>query len=360
MRIDTINTHAEFDVLRANWESVYSVDPEGQFFLSWIWLSQLFARRPRKWRVLAAAAEAGDSNYVAFLPLRLKTRFSKSRQRKVPEIYMAGNFWADYTGFICHPDHEEDAIPALARHLRDEMSWERLHLENICASDRRLELFKSQFPAAEFRTTYRNRTSKTDGINLLVCPTVALPATFDDYLQLRISANTRQKIRRFMRQIDAADDLRIVESVPSTRERDIDVLTRFWQHRWAERKGDQVEVMAQKYHRILEQGLEAGIMHMSLLLDRDRPVALNASFVDRGKRCMLFYVTARDMAWRRLPAGLVLHACNIRWAIEQGMQEYHLLRGDEQYKHSLGGTDRSIACIRIERRRRSKGKADSR
>ena len=360
MRIDTVSTHAEFDDLRANWESVYSVDPEAQFFLSWIWLSQLFARRPRKWRVLATAAAAGDSNYVAFLPLRLKTRFSKSRQRKVPEIYMAGNFWADYTGLICHPDHEEDAIPALARHLRDEMSWERLHLENICASDRRLDLFKSQFPAAEFRTTYRNRTSKTDGINLLVCPTLALPATFDEYLQQRISANTRQKIRRFMRQIDAADDLRIVESVPATRERDIDVLTQFWQRRWAERKGDQVEVMAQKYHRILEQGLEAGIMHMSLLLDHDRPVALNASFVDREKRCMLFYVTARDMAWRRLPAGLVLHAYNIRWAIEQGMQEYHLLRGDEQYKHSLGGTDRSIACVRIERRRRSKGKADSR
>jgi len=66
------------------------------------------------------------------------------------------------------------------------------------------------------------------------------------------------------------------------------------------------------------------------------------------------------MSWQRLPAGLALHAYNIRWAIEQGMQEYHLLRGDERYKHSLGGTDRSIACIRIERRRQRKRTGDSR
>lgn len=202
-RIDVINTKAAFDELRTNWDAVCSVDPEAQFLLSWIWLSQLFERRPRNWVVLAARA-ADDSDYVAFLPLRLKTRFSKSRQRRVPQIYVAGNFWADYTGFVCDPDREDEAIPALARHLRDEMSRERLHFENIRASEPRLDLVKSQFPAAEFRTTYRNRTSKTDGINLLICPSVILPATFDEYLQRCVSTNTRQKIRRFMRHTDVS------------------------------------------------------------------------------------------------------------------------------------------------------------
>ena len=352
MRIDVIDTYQDFEALRQNWDTLYTVDPEAQFFLSWIWLSQLLTRRPKNWCVLAATGAESHGDYVAFLPLRLKNRFSQSRQRQVREIYMAGNFWADYTGLICHPDHEEQAIPALAGYLRDHMRWSRLHLEFIRASDRRLALFTGEFPSKQFRTTYRNRTSKVDGINNLICPSVALPGSFDEYLQQCVSSNTRQRIRRFLRQVEAADDLAIVESVPQTRERDLDALAHFWRARWADRKGDKVDVMAGKYRRIVEQGLEAGIVHLVLLTENVRPVAVHASFVDRVKQCMLFFVTARDLAWQRLPSGLVLHAHNIQWAIEQGLQEYDLLRGDERYKHSLGATDRTIACIRIERRRR--------
>jgi len=350
MHVDVIDTYDRFDKLQVNWDSVYSVDPEAQFFLSWIWLSQLFTRRPKNWCVLAASPTAGDSDYVAFLPLRLKKRFSKSRQREVREIYMAGNFWADYTGIICHPDYEEGAIPALARHMRDEMSWARLHLENIRASDKRLALFTGEFPAGQFRKTHRNRTSKVDGLDNLICPSVALPDSFDEYLRLRISANTRQKIRRYSRQLDATDDLRIVTSLPETRERDLDALADFWRLRWADRKGDKVTVMAQKYRRIVEQGLEAGIIYLTLLLESDRPVAVHASFVDREKQHMLFFVAGRDLSWNRIPPGLMLHAHSIQWAIEHGMRHYDLLRGNEQYKYSLGATDSSIACIRIERR----------
>ncbi|MBT8447435.1 MAG: GNAT family N-acetyltransferase, partial [Gammaproteobacteria bacterium] len=157
MRIEVIDTNEGFNRLRANWERLYAQDPEAQFFLSWIWLSQLIERRPDNWCVLAVAQVDAADEYVAFLPLRLKSRFSKSLQIGLPEIYMAGNFWADYTGFVCPPGHEHDAIPALARHLRDEMSWERLHLENIRASQWRLALFTGQFPDKRFRITHRNR-----------------------------------------------------------------------------------------------------------------------------------------------------------------------------------------------------------
>lgn len=348
MHVDVIDTFEEFKRLRLNWDSLYAIDSEAQFFLSWIWLSQLFLRRPDSWCVLAAKPSQGDLDYVAFFPLRPMTRFSKSRDEYINEIYMGGNFWADYTGLICHPDFEQAAIPAFSEHLKS-MSWVRLHLESFRASDQRLALLTDQFAARDFRKSYRNRTSKVDGINNLISPFICLPASFDEYLQTRVSANTRQKIRRFLRKIDSSDDLSIDASTPSTREQDLDALISYWKNRWAERKGKKIDTLASKYRRILEQGLEEDIVYMPVLRHNNRPISILASFIDIEKKSLLYFVAGRDPSWSVLPAGLVLHAHNIRWAIENRIHIYDLLRGDEQYKYSLGAEDRLIVCIRIER-----------
>jgi len=347
MLIDIIEEIVEFERLQSNWDSVYAADPESQFFLSWIWLAQLLTRRPENWCVLAARQTASSDDYVAFLPLRLSKRFSKSRNATVDEVHMCGNHWADYTGLICRPEFDESAIPALATYLK-KMNWAKLHFENIRASDRRIELLTRPFASSEFRTSYRKRTSETDGTNNLICPVVTLPGNLDDYLQDILSAKTRQKYRRFMRKVDASSDIEIVESRIETRERDLDALASFWKARWISRKGKKVDILAGKYRKIVEQGLEGNIVYLSLLLVSGRPVAAHASFVDKEKMCLLFFVAGRDISWNGLPSGFILHIDTIRWAIENGLQTYDLLRGNEPYKYSLGATDKRVVCILVE------------
>jgi len=75
-----------------------------------------------------------------------------------------------------------------------------------------------------------------------------------------------------------------------------------------------------------------------------------AQYVDANKKTLLFFASARNPAVNELPVGLLLHASSIRWAIEQGMQVYDLLRGDESYKYSLGATDTTIASTVIFRK----------
>lgn len=349
MHIDIIDELDKFLALRTNWESVYADDPEAQFFLSWIWLAQLFSRRPKEWLVLAAKRDRADADYVAFFPLRPRTRYSKSRKKDVHEVYLAGNFWADFTGYLCRPDNADEALRSFADCIKA-MPWSSLHLENIRSSTGRLRTFTNEFPTAEFRQTRRNRTSNVDGIDNLICPTVELPNCFEGYLNDCVSANTRQKIRRYSRKLETSADLRIVETVSETRDRDLDAFAAFWRTRWADRKGKKVGLLAKKYRRILEQGLEGGILHMPILLDRGAPVAVHASFIDAEKRSLLFFVAGRDLSWNAVPAGLLLHAYSIRWAIENGFHNYELLRGNEKYKYSLGATETFVSCIRIERR----------
>ena len=67
LRTDVIDDYEDFEELRPNWEALYLIDPDAQFFLSWDWLSQLFMREPdRIFFILAVRPDAENSDYVAF------------------------------------------------------------------------------------------------------------------------------------------------------------------------------------------------------------------------------------------------------------------------------------------------------
>ncbi len=348
MQTTIITCYNEFAKLQDNWNAVYIADVEAQFFLSWDYLAQVFARHKDNWCVVAVGPASTPANYYAFMPLRLRKRYSKSRDRQVTEVHMAGSLsWADYTGFICRPDYEQ-AIARLGVAVRD-IHWQRLYLKNIRASEARLSLFMSHFEAPDFRCKYRTRTSATDGINLLISPRADLVDSFDAYLSSKLSSNTRQKIRRILRKVESTEQLEIIESATAHHGRDIDAVIALWKLRWSERKGDNVESLARQYGEILRQSSAAGNLYMPMLWHAGKPVAGVASFVDWQKKTLLFFVAGRDENFAVVPAGLALHAHSIRWAIENGLQTYDFLRGDEDYKYSFGATDQHIKYIVVDR-----------
>ena len=342
VRIDLIENFEALEEVERNWHAVYGSDPESHFFLSWPWLSQTLKHRAAGWRILAAH---DGSDYVAFFPLRLCVRFSKRRGVFVNEIEMAGSFgWADYTGFICHPDHEAGAIPSLSARLL-EMHWSKLDLRHLRLSDRRFSLFMSAFDEARFAVEDRAAEHETQSVNNEICPYVDLPDDFDRYLAKKVSANTRQKLRRLLRQVDGSADLRVTLATAETLERDLDVLAGFWRVMWADRKGEKVEHLAGRYREILRQGFEAGLLYMPVLWRRDVPLGALGSFIDRQKKELLYFVGGRDESSDDPPPGLVLHAHSIRWAIANGLRTYDFLRGNEAFKYSFGATDRRIRNI---------------
>lgn len=342
MRIDIITTYTQFEKLKINWNAVYERDPEAQFFLSWVWLSQVLRQHVDDWSILAVKVENGSSYYVAFFPLYLKTLWSKNKKVFCNEIHMLGRiFWADYTGFICHPDYEQSAIPELATQLQ-KMHWRTIYLKNISASDQRLDLFIAQFDKDKFFIKNCNNISSIEKNNLLICPYVNLPDDFDTYLTENMSTKTRQKLRRFMRKFEASNTLKISYSTPETYEQDLDILIHFWKKKWAQRKGKNIEELAKKYRKILRQGLLSGTVHLPILWQSNTPKGALASFVDWQKKRLLFFVAGRDELFNTPPPGLLLHAYNIRWAIKNGIKTYDFLRGNERYKYSYGVQENRI------------------
>ena len=349
MNLDTIDNFADFEKLESTWNAVYAADPDAHYFLSWGWMRQLFIEDSYNWCVLAVRPAQRANAYVAFFPIRRRVRYSKSAQRFYGEIQMAGSIsWADYTGFICHPEHEA-AIATFGAHLR-KMGWRRLTLKNFRAPEARLKSFVSALEGPDFHHDDRQRIEKTDKTNLLVCPYVELAEDFDAYLAQKLSSNSRQKVRRFLRKIDQSDELKFTVATAETVERDIEIVVAFWRKRWAKRKGAGLDELAGTYRNILLQAWSDNALFLPILWRGSQPLGGLGSFVDRQKSALMFFVAGRDESCNEPPPGMVLHAHSIRWAIENGLRTYDLLRGDEAYKYSFGATDRHIKYIVVSAR----------
>jgi hypothetical protein len=351
MEVDAVDTDTSFDLLKDNWELVHAQDPEADYFLSWRWLAQVFRANPGRWRVLAVRPGEDQGGYVCFLPLRLKVSWSTSRQQFQTEIDAAGRLsWAQYTGFVCLPEWEETALAAVGEQLRT-LPWSYFKLKNCSSSDRRIEWFLHGFEEADYEVSYSQALINDGTVDNLECPFITLPADFDTYLQTSVSANTRQKIRRFWRRTEQSADLRFTVTAPEEFDRNLNLLIELWLRKWTPVRGrDVAQEIAAKYREILTQSRACNAVFLPVLWRNQLPLGALAHIVDHDKKRMFFIAAGRDEEASDPFIGLLLHAYSIRWAIENGISVYDLCHGNEPYKYSLGGQGRRIKRLVIRRR----------
>lgn len=341
MRIDIIDTVAGFDAVRDNWDQVYRDDPDAQHFLSWTWLKDFLAHRGR-WFVLALRERQRDARYVAFLPLRLLTKLDEQSGLFYDEIVMGGNYSADYTGLLVMPGYEQKAIDGFAAYLKQQ-NWTHLRLEHFSGpAERREKMITAlQGPLVMFRD---NAPTSKDNIDNTICPVVFLPESWDDYLEQKMSSQTRQKLRRFLRKLDGDEGYRITMATPDTIDRDLGILFDFWRTRWTERKGaERTERLINSTREMLMDCFRSGTLDVPVFWFGEQPLGVLANIIDRPKKTILFYITGRDENWRTPSPGLVLHGYCIRRAIEDGFRFYDFLRGNEAYKYAFGADERRIS-----------------
>jgi hypothetical protein len=347
MQIDVISDMQTLSSLQDNWDGVYEGDPEAQFFLSSVWLFKRLERLDSPWFVLAAKPNGDSTTYVAFFPLRLRLKMRNDGEF-YNEITMAGTPAADYTGFICTPDCQHDAIRAFANHLRT-LNWADLNLTNLLASDQRLYSFLSCFPKDSFRTGVAPQVN-TDGIDNCVCPRVKLPRDWESYLGNALSPNMRQKVRRFLKQVETSGEFRITHTAAGTVEYDIETLLRLWEAKWGARKGERMESIRKVARVMLKDCFDSGSLFLPVLWKGGVPIGALASLIDTKNRSLLFYMGGRLEGLNNPSPGLVLHAYSIRTAIAAGFTTYDFLRGNEAYKYSFGAEERHVKCIVVRTR----------
>ncbi len=342
MYVDVIEGHSDFEACRENWDRVYEADPEAQFFLSWQWLSDWLTLHPTIWFVLAAKRNQGDAEYVAFLPLRMRTSFDK-KDGFYNEICLAGDGFSDYAGILTRPECEAEVVPAFTEYMKRKLNWGRFRLENLTMSDRRRRLFVRAFDKIRFTHTPIEYLNLPNSTNHHICPSIKLHSTWDAYLK-SLSTNNRQKIRRLLKKIDASEDCRITLSDVGTFKQNLQMLLDFWKIKWTPSKGERAVEIALRNTSMLTRCAENGTLFLPVFWHGDRPVAALATLIDRCKKSLLFFITGRDETYDEMPAGYLLHAYSIRHAIAHGFTTYDFLKGNEPYKY--------LFAPQVERRQR--------
>lgn len=346
MRVELITEMDGFSRLREDWDRVYCADPHAQLFLSWIWLCGWLPKLRDPWIILAVREDKpGPGRFVAFWPIRIETRID-AKGVLCNDVKMAGNHVADYTGFICRPEIENQAIAAFGRKLA-EMNWSVLHLDNFAGPEYRVRQLLVRFSRSRFTSEVVGRVNKSDGIDNNVCPYAELPASFDEFLA-SLSANTRQKLRRLLRLVDEQDRYRITIASTETVSSDLDILLNFWRKKWVRTKGNATEGLVRTNRAMLLRSFELGLLYLPVIWQGDRALVALATLVDEAKGAYHFYMTGRDEEFDGPPLGMLLHAYSIRQAISAGFRRYDFLRGNEAYKYSFASKEDRIRYLKLQ------------
>ena len=105
--------------------------------------------------------------------------------------------------------------------------------------------------------------------------------------------------------------------------------------------------MRTQFHELAQSAQKAGWLHLSFLKVGDQFAAgyLNFDYANR----IWIYNSGMDLTFRNASPGWVLIGHIIRWAVENKRNAVDFLRGNEDYKYRLGGENRSIVRMTIER-----------
>jgi CelD/BcsL family acetyltransferase involved in cellulose biosynthesis len=173
-----------------------------------------------------------------------------------------------------------------------------------------------------------------------VCPVIALPATFDDWIE-SLESRQRREIRRHLRHADGNE----AQLVVVTESADLPAATATFltllQASTPEKAAWLTPARRAFFHDLTAATFADGSLELLLLEIEGEPAAGLCNF-RQGDRILVYNSGLEPQKFGRMGAGTILTALSIRRAIEHGYRHYDFLRGDEAYKYRLGGKDETL------------------
>lgn len=334
MIVEEITSVGQFDGLKEVWDKLFIGDARASVFMSWAFLKGRFEVSDEPHWILLGARKNPSSEYVGFLPLGRRS-FNKYGVPVVREIGMGGSPWADYTGFLCQPDHAQEVIAAMGRHVRDRMVWDRLVMRDVV--DPRLDQFLDVFrPFSDFSV-------ETSDDN--ICPFLTLPSCWDDYCREFFNKKKRYNLLRSIGMVEGLKGFSVTNSTSEDIGKHLDAHFLLYGQRWGHNRS-----RASLVKPIFLRSAQAGHFWAKTVWSEGVPVATAVGFVDRKAGSCMLYGTTFNATFASLSPGRVVVALSIRDAISQGLNVFDFLRGDEEYKFGLGASSRKSKKATVCRR----------
>jgi CelD/BcsL family acetyltransferase involved in cellulose biosynthesis len=311
----TVELLASLEPLREPWTRL--AERSRSIFKTWEWASVWWHHQGGGRRLEVAAVRRGNV-LVGIVPMY------RWRRRPLDVLRFLGHGPGDELGPVC--DAEDRAVVArglrraLARLDWDVLVGEQLPREQdwgVMLAGRRLTAESS--PVLRFGR-----------------------AGWDGFLRSR-SANFREQVGRHPRRLarDRRVRYRLADGSRDLRG-ELDTLFALHAARWSHRPSN--FLAHAPFHRAFARvALERGWLRLWFLEVDGEAVAALYGFRFAGTEC--YYQAGRDPRWNRYRVGFVLLAHAVRQAADDGVAEYRLLRGGEEYKQRFASADPGLETI---------------
>jgi hypothetical protein len=247
---------------------------------------------------------------------------------------------ADVLDLIGTPEALAEFIPALLEALESEPELKPLSLD--------LLNLREGTPTRDLlAAAAQGRGWSVENSRLQPSPYVTLGDSWDAYLEQLDSKQSRELKRKLRKAAGypASVDWRIVNSDAGLAA-DVDAFLDLMALD-PQKSEFLTEDMRKHFHLLAQAAAEQGWLQLVMLDVSGQPAFGYFNFDYDGK--LWIYNSGFDPNHARLSPGWVLMGHLIQWAIENKRTEIDFLRGAEEYKYRLGGTDRYVTRLQLTR-----------
>lgn len=340
MHIEVIQSEQQWDALTGEWNELLSTSITDVPFLRHEYLRAWWQHRGGgEWDsgelyIITARSEAGS--LIGIAPL-----FISKNHAGNPALFLIGSVEiSDFLDLIAAPENLAPFAEALLDHLTgpEAPAWDSLELDNLLEDSPSL---------SALQTAVEKHGLNFSQERLQPSPLITLPGDFDVYLESLDSRYRRElvrKMRNILRYFIPTQVIRVNE------DDDLDAeMEAFFEMMREEPEKDAFlqGTMMDQLKAVARAAADNGWLDLRFLIVGREKAAGYCNFVYNNR--VWVYNSCMASKFANLSPGIALMGTLLQDAIEQGSEAFDFMRGDEEYKYHLGGTDRWVVKAEIAR-----------
>jgi CelD/BcsL family acetyltransferase involved in cellulose biosynthesis len=337
MTIQVIEKFEDLLTIREEWDGLLRQSRSDCVFLTHEWLCTWWKHLAGDRRLVVITVRKGDE-LIGIAPFALREPQYARMMPHVLELLGSGIIGSDYLDLIVKQGCEREVFEAFARQVTDQGLVLQLS-----------QLRRGASLCAEFAAYLEGDKWTVTETRINVCPFITVAGhSWDSYLAT-LSSNQRYNFQRRLKNL-VKTGMRLECAASSEHAQSaLDVVVALHKKRWelrgAESEAFQTEAIRAFHREFVQLAAERGWLRLLSLWLTEVPVAglYGLRYADK----FYFYQSGFDPAFSKQSVGLVIMGLAIKSAIEEGVAEYDLLHGNEEYKFHWAAESKDLVRIEL-------------
>lgn len=316
-----------YDQLDNDWHRILKINSTNTIFLTqwWqkTWYKHFIGQRTPLLLVVKKQTET-----VGIAPLMLEGKTIR---------FMGGTDLFDYQDFLIVPGYEKEVYFSIIEFL-DSIEWDNIVLESVVENSPIL----SELPKVVKSFGYNYKSVQED-----VTPGSILQNSWDQYIAL-LSKKHRHEIRRKLKRLSSTHEIKHMnfDSTDNLKQ-GMAMFVDLHKKSSPQKSEFMTEQRAGFFAEIVEEASQKSHLRLRFTFIEDKPVSSTLGF--NYNDSFLLYNSGYDPEYSNLSVGIESTVNAIKVAIDEGLEYFDFLRGPERYKYQLGGKDKFIYQISIDK-----------